>query len=56
VGQMPFETAAVGNVRVHVCPTEKFKTTTIAAMIQQELTPETVTKTALLPSVLQRGY
>src|SRR5690606_32656180 len=52
---MPFETAAVGNVRVHVCPTEKFKTTTIAAMIQQELTPETVTKTALLPSVLQRG-
>ncbi len=55
MGQMPFETAAVGNVRVHVCPTEKFKTTTIAAMIQQELTPETVTKTALLPSVLQRG-
>lgn len=55
MGQTPFETVMVGNVRVHVCPTEKFKTTTIAAMIQQELTPETVTKTALLPSVLQRG-
>jgi len=55
VGVSPFETVSIGNVRVHVCSTEKFKTTTIAAMIQQELKPETVTKTALLPSVLQRG-
>lgn len=55
MGGTPFETVSMGNFRVHVCSTEKFKTTTIAAMIQQELTPETVTKTALLPSVLQRG-
>lgn len=50
-----FETVPIGNVRVHVCSTTKFKTTTLAALIQQELAPITVTKTALLPSVLQRG-
>ncbi len=50
-----FETVSIGNIHVHVCSTEKFKTTTLAALIQQELAPATVTKTALLPSVLQRG-
>jgi predicted Zn-dependent peptidase len=50
-----FETVSIGNVRVHVCASEKFKTTTFVAFIGQELSPEYVTKTALLPSVLQRG-
>ena len=50
-----FETGSIGNIRVHVCASNKFKTTTLMAFIQQELSPETVTKTALLPQVLQRG-
>ncbi|MBN2909398.1 insulinase family protein [Polycladomyces sp. WAk] len=50
-----FQTVPVGNLRVHVCATDKFKTNTLSAMIQQELSPQIVTKTALLPLVLQRG-
>lgn len=50
-----FDSRTIGNIRVHVCASDKFKTTTLMAFIQQELTPETVTKTALLPNVLQRG-
>lgn len=50
-----FQTIPVGNIRVHVCATDKFKTNTLSAMVQQELSPQTVTKTALLPQVLQRG-
>jgi predicted Zn-dependent peptidase len=55
LGFAQFETGSIGNIRVHVCNSEKFKTTTLMAFIQQELSPETVTKTALLPQVLQRG-
>jgi predicted Zn-dependent peptidase len=50
-----FETVSIGNIQVHVLPSTKFKTTTFVAYIGQELKPETVTKTALLPAVLQRG-
>lgn len=50
-----FISRTIGNIRVHVCASDKFKTTALMAFIQQELTPETVTKTALLPNVLQRG-
>ncbi|MGA8942924.1 MAG: pitrilysin family protein [Thermoactinomyces sp.] len=50
-----FDSRTIGNIRVHVCASDKFKTTTLMAFIQQDLTPETVTKTALLPNVLQRG-
>ncbi|GGE24950.1 peptidase M16 [Marinithermofilum abyssi] len=50
-----FETVPVGNLRVHVCSTDKFKTNALSIMVQQSLTPENVTRTALLPSVLQRG-
>jgi predicted Zn-dependent peptidase len=45
----------VGQARLHVCSSPKFKTTLISVVIRQELSPETVTKTALLPNVLQRG-
>lgn len=50
-----FDTVSIGNIRVHVCTSEKFKTTTLAAFIQQELKPDLVTRTALLPQILQRG-
>ncbi|MFC7441544.1 EF-P 5-aminopentanol modification-associated protein YfmF [Laceyella putida] len=50
-----FETVSIGNVQVHVCSSTKFKTTTFVAYIGQELNADTVTKTALLPAVLQRG-
>lgn len=50
-----FVTVSIGNARIHVLPTTKFKTTTLSVFLQQELTPDYVTKTALLPSVLQRG-
>jgi predicted Zn-dependent peptidase len=55
VATLEFETVSIGDVRVHVCSSEKFKTTALLAFIGQELKPEYVTKTALLPSVLQRG-
>jgi predicted Zn-dependent peptidase len=55
VSTIQFETVSIGDVRVHVCSSEKFKTTALLAFIAQELKPEYVTKTALLPSVLQRG-
>ncbi|PTM58929.1 EF-P 5-aminopentanol modification-associated protein YfmF [Desmospora activa] len=50
-----FESFQAGNVHVHVCSTEKFKTNLLMAMVQQELSSQHVTQHALLPSVLQRG-
>lgn len=50
-----FQTMNIHNIRLHVCPTKKFKTTTLLTFIQQDLTKEFVTKNALLPAVLQRG-
>lgn len=50
-----FQTVTLGNVRLHILPSEKFKTTTLAVLLEQELSEEKVTKTALLPQVLQRG-
>lgn len=50
-----FQTFSIQKLRVHICPTKKFKTTTLVAFIQQELKEDYVTKTALLPAVLQRG-
>jgi predicted Zn-dependent peptidase len=50
-----FQSGSIGNVRLHVCSSDKFKTTTLMALIQQELKPETVTRNALIPNVLQRG-
>lgn len=55
MSEVPFETVDVGNLRVHVCSTDKFKTNLMVAMVQQELSPKTVTRHALLSSVLQRG-
>jgi predicted Zn-dependent peptidase len=50
-----FETIPLGNIRLHICPSTKFKTTTLLAYITNPLTAEMVTKTALIPNVLERG-
>lgn len=50
-----FETIKLENIRLHRLQSDKFKTTTLAVLIEQELSEEKVTKTALLPHVLQRG-
>ncbi|OYD09507.1 EF-P 5-aminopentanol modification-associated protein YfmF [Paludifilum halophilum] len=55
MSEIRFETIPVGNLRVHVCSTDKFKTNLLSAMVQQELSSSSVTRHALLPSVLQRG-
>ena len=43
------------HVRLHRLRSDQFKTTTLAVLIEQELSADKVTKTALLPHVLQRG-
>lgn len=55
VRHLQFTTVSLGPVRLHLLPTEKFKTVTLVLLLEQELSAEKVTKTALLPSVLQRG-
>lgn len=51
-----FETVHVSDhVRLHHLKSDQFKTTTIAVLMEQELSEEKVTPTALLPHVLQRG-
>jgi predicted Zn-dependent peptidase len=50
-----FEHSALEQVRLHVLPTAQFKTFAIVVNVEQPLTDETVTKTALLPFVLRRG-
>ena len=51
-----FETVNIAeNIRLHRLQSDQFKTNTLAVLIEQELSEEKVTKTALLPAVLQRG-
>lgn len=50
-----FERGAVGKVRLHVLPTDRFKTYAISAYIGTPLTESTVTPVALVPFVLRRG-
>ncbi|WP_028775816.1 EF-P 5-aminopentanol modification-associated protein YfmF [Shimazuella kribbensis] len=50
-----FKTISLGNIRLHICPSDKFKTTTLSAFITNPLQVETSTKNALLPNVLGRG-
>jgi predicted Zn-dependent peptidase len=50
-----FEHTALEQVRLHVLPTEQFKTFAIVVNIEHPLTDDKVTKTALLPFVLRRG-
>lgn len=50
-----FQRGTVRNIRVHVLPTEQFKTYAISVYIGSRLQEETVTPTALIPFVLRRG-
>jgi predicted Zn-dependent peptidase len=50
-----FQTVSLGNIRLHICPSDKFKTTTFSAFITNALRTDTVTQNALLPNVLSRG-
>lgn len=50
-----FERATVRNIRLHVLPTDRFKTYAISAYIGTVLDENDVTQTALAPFVLRRG-
>lgn len=53
--QTTFERSTVKNIRIHVLPTEQFKTYAISAYIGTPLAEDTVTPIALTPFVLRRG-
>jgi predicted Zn-dependent peptidase len=55
VKQIQFERTALNQVRVHVLPTDQFKTFSISVYIGAPLSEETVTPIALTPFVLRRG-
>lgn len=50
-----FERDTVGNVRLHVLPTDQFKTYAISVYIGRPLSESSVTPVALTPFVLRRG-
>jgi len=50
-----FRRTTVGNVRLHVLPTDRFKTFAVALYIGSPLDEEKVTLNALAPFVLRRG-
>ncbi|MCZ8519991.1 MULTISPECIES: EF-P 5-aminopentanol modification-associated protein YfmF [Paenibacillus] len=53
--QIRFERGTLGPVRVHVLPTEQFKTFAVSVYVGSPLQEDTVTPTALIPFVLRRG-
>jgi predicted Zn-dependent peptidase len=50
-----FERSRVNNIRLHVMPTDQFKTYAISVYIGSPLAEDTVTPIALTPFVLRRG-
>jgi len=50
-----FERAEAGRMRVHVLPTDRFKTCAISVFVGRPLSDEEVTPAALIPFVLRRG-
>ncbi|MFC4103504.1 EF-P 5-aminopentanol modification-associated protein YfmF [Paenibacillus xanthanilyticus] len=50
-----FERGQLNRIRLHVLPTERFKTFSISLFAGLPLAEETVTETALIPFVLRRG-
>ncbi|MCD1257755.1 insulinase family protein [Paenibacillus athensensis] len=50
-----FERSTWNRIRLHVLPTDQFKTFAISVYIGRPLSEETVTSTALTPFVLRRG-
>jgi len=55
IAEIAFQSTQVNGMNVHILPTGKFKTTTMVTMIEQALSEETVTKTALLAMVMKRA-
>lgn len=53
--EIAFQSSQINGMNVHILPTAKFKTTTIVTMIEQALSEEHVTKTALLAMVMKRA-
>ncbi|WP_159884283.1 EF-P 5-aminopentanol modification-associated protein YfmF [Paenibacillus puerhi] len=53
--EIQFERGTVRGVRVHVLPTDQFKTFAISAYVGRPLEEDSVTSTALIPFVLRRG-
>lgn len=50
-----FERCNIGSIRLHVLPTDRFKTYALAVFIGQPLNEEWITAGALTPYVLRRG-
>lgn len=50
-----FERAEAGRMRIHVLPTDRFKTYAISVFIGRPLHEDDITSTALVPFVLRRG-
>ncbi|BFT73009.1 EF-P 5-aminopentanol modification-associated protein YfmF [Paenibacillus sp. P36] len=50
-----FERSTLNHIRLHVLPTDRFKTFAISVYIGRPLDEDTVTNTALTPFVLRRG-
>jgi len=50
-----FERSTLGQIRIHVLPTDRFKTFAMSVYIGQPLDEQTVTQVALVPFVLRRG-
>lgn len=55
LNQSSFERDHVGNVRLHVLPTDQFKTYAISVYIGNPLSEQTVTSAAMIPFILRRG-
>ena len=52
---MPFDRTEESNIRIHVLPTDRFKTYAVSLYIGSPLTEQDVTPNALTPFVLRRG-
>lgn len=50
-----FERTQIGKIRLHVLPTDRFKTFALTAFVGQPLSEDTVTSGAIIPHVLRRG-
>jgi len=50
-----FERSSFHNIRIHVMPTDRFKTYAVSVYIGSPLTEQTITPIALIPFVLRRG-
>lgn len=55
MNKQPFQRGTVNNIRLHVLPTDRFKTYAVSVYIGRKLEEDTVTSTALIPFVLRRG-